>query len=184
MGIQSTSSSLAKRSPSSKDTSLTLKTRHGRAINAVGAFLRSTLRVPNVYLEPNIPSIKPSIDVLAVDAAGSGDIYVVEIKVPNTTIGALADLLAYVKRLRDYPSHFKYLALPKTAATERLAKHPMLFAPNGIGRVGLLLIRENNDAPPTVENWVNAERFRINLDDLAVLEKFASSHSPDMAVRI
>jgi hypothetical protein len=61
------------------DLELNPQIQHGRAINAVAAYLRRTLSVPNIFLKPQI-SPAFSVDVLAVDHGGGGDIHAVEVK--------------------------------------------------------------------------------------------------------
>ncbi len=68
----------------SQPTELSIRRRHGRAVNAVADYLRSQLRVPNVYISPSGGSMS-RIDVLAADAAGSGDIHAVDVKVLTIT---------------------------------------------------------------------------------------------------
>jgi hypothetical protein len=52
---------------------------HGRAVNAVAEYLRNRLSVPNIFIKPKgFPGL--SVDVLAVDHAGAGDLHAVEIK--------------------------------------------------------------------------------------------------------
>lgn len=170
----------------SPSPNLTSKIRHGRAINAVGSYLRSSLRVPIIYLEPKLKVGSSSIDVLAVDAAGSGDIHAVEAKIPNNFVTSLPNLKAYLSALRAFPSHYKWLVLPDTSATQRLSTHTSLFASNGLGRVGILLVAEDAERSdlPQVTALVRAERFRVPADDLVSIERFIEKHKPDIEVRV
>ena len=165
---------------------LSNRIRHGRALNAVAAYLRGSLRVPLIYLEPRIRIGTSSVDVLAVDAAGSGDIHIVETKVPNNFVTSLTNLRAYMQALRNVPSHYKWIVLPDTPAVQKLASHPSLFSPNGLGRVGVLLVREGHNPSdiPDIFPVIRAERFRVASDDLTRVEKFIDSHKPDIEVRV
>lgn len=165
---------------------LTPRIRHGRAINAIGGYLRSSLRVPIIYLEPRLKGGSSSIDVLAVDAAGSGDVHAVEAKIPNNFVTSLPNIRAYLDALRAFPSHYKWLVLPNTPATQRLATHTSLFANNGLGRVGILLVDEDAELGdlPRVTALVRAERFRVPAGDLASIERFIEKHKPDIEVRV
>jgi hypothetical protein len=144
------------------------------------------LRVPIIYIERRLKSGEGVVDVLAVDAAGSGDVHVVEVKVPNNFVTTTANLREYITRLREIPSHFKWLVLPRSEGAEKLAAHPSLFASNGLGRVGIILITEGRvvDDLPTAEVLVRAERFRVPPAELVPVERFIEKHQPDIAVRI
>jgi hypothetical protein len=114
---------------------------HGRAVNAVAEYLRKTLSVPNIFLEPHIAS-GLSIDVLAVDHGGGGDLHAVEVKLQadveagfaqggarksggaHTTLKEINETHAslyqeYLPRkaeefrsqLMSLPAHYRYLAI-------------------------------------------------------------------------
>lgn len=164
----------------SQKTDLSVRRRHGRAVNAVADFLRSQLRVPNVYIDPSGAGLS-RVDVLAADAAGSGDIHAVEIKLLTAptgpkTIGLFVDI---AKRL---PAHFKYLAITRNITN--IEADLRLFAADGIGRVGILLITESGDRTPTVDLAVKPERFRVDAGELAQIERFLTRAQPDMYVRV
>lgn len=188
MGVQVTNQQRSQRPRrvTRNASQLSTRIRHGRAVNAVAAYLRASLRVPVIYLEPQIRRGTSVIDVLAVDAAGSGDVHIVEAKVPNNFVSSLANLQAYLQALRVFPSHYKWLVLPHTPASEKLSAHPSLFAPNGIGRVGVLLLAEeaNTSDLPQITPIVKAERFRVSVDELAPVLNFVDRHQPDIEVRV
>jgi hypothetical protein len=166
-----------------KPTELKIRTRRGRAINAVAEFLRSSLSVPNIYLEPRNFS-KPGVDLLAVDRAGAGDLHGVEIKVPNLFVNSLADLRRYITELKAYPTHYRYLALPRTEALLELLPKVQLFSPDGIGRIGILLVSEREDGLPLVEIAIKPERFRVSAPIMQGVDRFLARSRPDMEVRI
>ncbi len=164
---------------------------HGRAINAVADLLRKQLSVPNIYLEPKIASI-PQTDVLAVDRAGSGDLYAVEIKTISTfrTRSQLRSVLEQIKLL---PFHYKYLALPEFLANLdgplKFADYPELFDESGIGRVGILsfdstILDSSGSAASAVKIVIRPERFRVKAEKMGAIEKFLVKAKPDIAVRI
>jgi hypothetical protein len=144
------------------------------------------LRVPIIYFEPKLKGLIPSIDVLAVDAAGSGDIHAVEAKTPHDFVTTLTNLKTYLIKLMAFPSHYKWLVLPNTPATQKLATHPFLFASNGLGRVGILLVAEETELGdlPKVTALVKAERFRVPAKNLAPIERFIETRKPDIEVRV
>jgi hypothetical protein len=164
----------------SRTTDLNARMRHGRAVNVVADFLRSQLRVPNVYIDPSGTGLS-RIDVLAADAAGSGDIHAVEVKVltrPTVT----KEMRLFVELAKGLPAHYKYLAIPRNLTN--IQAELKLFSADGIGRVGILVISEPGDQLPTVELAVKPERFRIGASELAQIERFLSRAQPDMYVRL
>jgi hypothetical protein len=163
----------------SKNVELSTRRRKGRAVNAVADYLRSHLRVPNVYIAPSGLS---RVDVLAADAAGSGDIHAVSVEMLTKPIGS-ASLKLYVELVKNLQAHFKYLAIPK--GITNIAHDPHLFfAADGIGRVGVLVISESMDLSPTVELAIKPERFRLPSDELAQVERYLDRAKPDMFVRV
>lgn len=188
---------------------LTLRQREGRAINAVAELLRRTLSVPNIYLEP--PSTLISADILAVDRGGAGDLHAVEVKLApdlNPSEGqrqkpiSQKDLQAsldswypkYSKKLHGFhrqlmsmPAHYRYLAIP--AESFDLAFGELgnlgLFPEDGIGRLGIITIRDNGVESPTAEMRVAPERFRVDPAKLKTIEtKLLAKSRPDIEVRI
>jgi hypothetical protein len=168
------------RPPQKAATPLSTKRQEGRVINSVADYLRSHLRVPNVYIEPRASFLR-KVDVLAVDAAGSGDIHGVEIKLftapPRVTL-----LRQHIEQVKAIPAHFKYIAMPRNGAS--LSLGAQLFSTDGIGRIGLFFITQSDDSLPTVELVIKPERFRMQESDLTRVEHYLDSTKPDMAVRV
>jgi hypothetical protein len=149
-------------------------------MNSVADYLRSHLRVPNVYIEPRASFLR-KVDVLAVDAAGSGDIHGVEIKL-FTDPPVIAIIRQHIEQVKAIPAHFKYIAMPRNGAS--LSLGAQLFSTDGIGRIGLFFITQSEDSLPTVELVIKPERFRMQESDLTRVEHFLDSTKPDMAVRV
>jgi hypothetical protein len=188
---------------------LTLHQREGRAINAVAELLRRTLSVPNIYLEP--PPSLIAAEVLAVDRGGAGDLHAVEIKLERdlnpfegqrqkqSNPRELNELYAkfnakYRQKLQgihrqvmSMPVHYRYLAIPVESfdlAFGELA-HFGLFPEDGIGRLGVITIRDKGDEPPVAEMAVVAERFRVDPARLKTIEtRLLAKSRPDIEVRI
>lgn len=165
-----------------KYTGLSIRTRHGRAINAVAEYFRTKLSVPNIYFEPKLGTLR--LDLLAVDRAGSGDLHVAEIKIPNNFVTSLSNLRAYVARLQQWPAHYRYLVLPRTSELMSLLPKLSLFSSDGIGRSGILLLTERPDGLPQVELAVQPERYRVPSPVMERVDKFLRSARPDIEVRI
>ena len=167
-----------------KQPRLNVRTRHGRAVNAIAEFLRSDLTVPNIFLEPRAFAAS-MIDVLAIDRAGAGDLHGVEIKIDAVSSSTLsAHLRFYAVRRTFNPAHYRYIALLKSESLLRLLPKLELFSPDGIGRTGILLISEQADAPPGIEIAIRPERYRVSASAMQQVEKFLTRNRPDMEVRI
>jgi hypothetical protein len=164
----------------SQKADLSARVRHGRAVNAVANYLRSQLRVPNVYIDPSGAGLS-RVDVLAADAAGSGDLHAVEVKLLPAPLTQAA-MKTFIDQIKKVPAHYKYLALNKNPTSFLIGAQ--LFSPDGIGRVGLLFLSESDDVYPTVELAIKPERFRMNASELTQIERFLSRAHPDMFVRV
>ena len=188
---------------------LTSRQREGRAINAVAELLRRELSVPNIYLEP--PASLISADVLAVDRGGAGDLHAVEIKLKgdldpfdgprrkpsnqkevneqyNAFYSKYCQRLQSIHRqVMSMPAHFRYLAIPAGSFDLAFGElgHLGLFPEDGIGRLGIITIRENGEESPAAEMAVAAERFRVDPAKLKAIEtKLLAKSRPDIEVRI
>lgn len=171
---------------------LSTKRIHGRVVNVVAELLRKQLQIPNIYLNPKI-SGAPSVDVLAVNRGGSGDLYAVEIKTA-VEFHTRAQLRSILPIIKAQPFHFKYLALPQflTDLNSRFkfADYSELFDETGIGRIGILSFNLNIfeastfDATDAVREVLRPERFRVAAERLLPIERFLAKAKPDMEVRI
>jgi hypothetical protein len=188
---------------------LTLRQREGRAINAVAELLRRTLSVPNIYLEP--PATLIAADVLAVDRAGAGDLHAVEIKLEHdlNPSGSSRKKVANPKELNELysawypkyrqklhaihrqlmlmPAHYRYLAIPAESFTLVMGElgRQRLFAEDGIGSLGVIVIGKNGTGSPSAKIEVAPERFRVDAVKLQAIEtKLLAKSRPDIEVRI
>jgi hypothetical protein len=186
---------------------LTLRQRHGRAINAVAELLRRKLSVPNIYLEP--PSSVISADVLAVDRGGAGDLHAVEIKLapdldpsgdqfpkPSNPkeLNELMEkwnakfsekLHRIHHQLMSMPAHYRYLAIPAESFDLAYGELAHMFPEDGIGRLGVITIRDKGEESPTAEMAIAPERFRVDPAKLKTIEtKLLTKSRPDIEVRI
>lgn len=187
---------------------LTPRQREGRAINAVAELLRKTLSVPNIYLEP--PATLIDAEVLAVDRAGAGDLHAVEIELaPALSPGKArrgkpssqeelnaryAGFLPYReiigshhRRLMAMPAHYRYLAIPVESydvAFNTLVQNG-LFHPDGMGRLGIIVIAERGEESPSAKLDLEPERFRVDPAKLKAIEtKLLAKSRPDIEVRV
>lgn len=187
---------------------LTLRQKEGRAVNAVAELLRKTLSVPNIYLEPHSPQL--AVDILAVDRAGSGDLHGVEIKINDDLVRNRVKNPANLKALKQQrgdwmrhfktrikeihrelmslPAHYRYLAVPQSSCDTILGElRPLLYSPDGIGRIGIISITDREEEPPSAEIVISPERFRVDATKLSKIEKNLINNKkvrPDIEVRI
>jgi hypothetical protein len=185
----------------SEAVSLTRRQQKGRAVNAVAELLRKRLSVPNIYLEPRSPYI--AADVMAVDRAGAGDLHAVEIKLEDelrgkSTVAAALDPERWMRtqlkarskeilgQLMALPAHYRYLVIPHSSWDLVMGElGPLLYSPDGIGRVGIITITDRGEDPPTAELSIAPERFRVDAVKLGNVEKkLLQKVRPDIEVRI
>lgn len=158
----------------------------GRAKNALLSFFEQRLSVPKIYLDADWQG--ETVDILAIDRAGVGD---VSIAILRETSPSSDDVL--VQKLHSLPAHFKYLVtITQTASDweiaershvwETLSRFPPLFAPDGVGRIGYILVDFKGERA-SISVPISPERFRSkqNIYDLA--DAFAASHKADFEVR-
>ncbi|MGA2391231.1 MAG: hypothetical protein ABSF97_19890 [Candidatus Sulfotelmatobacter sp.] len=148
---------------------------HSRVKNAVAHFLFGALIVPKIFFDAEWPSRKSGVDILAVDRAGAGEIHIVEVKLGSS------DLPNCVRSIARIPAHFKYLALFGNGSY-----HPSdrsLYAPDGMGRVGVIQVRENRADELRAEFVVRPERFRLDSSYFKQIDKFTSARPADMEIR-
>lgn len=166
----------------------------GRAKNALLKLFEQRLSVPKIYLDAEWEGTK--VDVLAIDRAGVGDVsvaFVIEATSSSSAEGMERNI-GIIEKLKLVPAHFKYLALvPVNAiglgtssqiqALDRvLSDMPQTFAPDGVGRIGNILVDLNGDRP-SISVPISAERFRSNQHIYDLADMFASSHTADFEVR-
>jgi len=148
----------------------------GRLKNAAAGFLQQRLIVPKIFLEAAWPNYR-HIDLLAVDRAGAGDIHVVEVK------AALSGIYDAVSDLMSVPAHYKYVASFENASLPQIAES-RLYAPDGIGRVGIIAIDERPDDRSLCARLVIApERFRLEEKYWKEVDLFLASSAPDVEIR-
>jgi hypothetical protein len=146
-----------------------------RVKNAVAGFLFGALIVPKIFFDARWPPRKGRVDVLAVDRAGAGEIHIVEVKV-----GA-GDLPNAVRSIAGIPAHFKYLALFGNGSY--YPSNESLYAPDGMGRVGVIRVRETASGDLQAEFHVRPERFRLDSSYFRQIDKFTAARPADMEIR-
>lgn len=158
---------------------LSLERQQGRAKNAVADLLFRQLIVPKVFFDARWPSRNSRIDVLAVDRSGSGDIHAAEIRRAKDLKGEVADVIA---RLLRIPAHFRYLALFDNAKPIR-PQFDMLYSPDGMGRIGIIVVKEDPMGNLTAELSVRPERFKLDSSVFKIIDRFTASHPANLEIR-
>jgi len=178
-------------------------------VNAVAELLRQRLSVPHIYIEQRSSLLRA--DVLAVDRAGSGDLHAVEIKLPKDfgfkapvpkvsdarnrnkmSFGWYAQFRKQMhevhRQLMSLPAHYRYLAIPIPQINFELVMGelaPVLYSPDGIGRLGVIRIIDRGEESPVAELAIAPERFRVDPVKLGKIEKtILDKVRPDIEVRI
>jgi len=146
-----------------------------RTKNAVADFLFRQLIVPKVFVGAEWLGQR-RVDVLAVDRSGSGEVHVVEVKVGAQ---ALAGIGGVVASLMQIPAHFKYLAFFEN---NNLPDESFLYAPDGMGRIGIIQVTEDDAGDLAAELRVRPERFRFEVS-FKLVDKFTASHPAYIEIR-
>ena len=115
---------------------------------------------------------------MAVDRSGSGEIHIVEVKVGTSV---LKDIGAVVEDLSRIPAHFKYLALFDNKSYR--LNDRMLYAPDGMGRVGVIQVREDSAGSLSAEFYVRPERFRLDSSVFKLIDQFTAGRHPNIEIR-
>lgn len=150
---------------------------HGRAMNAVADFLSAQLIVPKVFFDAHWPNRKDRVDVLAVDRSGTGEVHAVEVKRGRDLNAADA-----VARLMQIPAHFRYLALFDNPKNLR-PRSDMLYSHDGIGRIGIIEVREDPDGNFTPRIPIRPERFKLDSSVYKIVDRFTASYPANFEVR-
>jgi hypothetical protein len=148
---------------------------HSRVKNAVARFLFGMLIVPKIFFDARWPPRKSEVDVLAVDRSGAGEIHVVEVKVASSKLEEAA------RSLMEMPAHFKYLALFGNGSYR--PSDSVLYSPDGMGRIGLIRVREDGSGNLSAEFLIRPERFRLNPSYFRQIDKFTATRPADMEIR-
>ena len=153
-----------------------------RAKDPIARAMVDYLDVPMVFFDAPWPTQGKRIDIVAIDRAGAGDVHVIEI------VKNLAQGIKDLPKLLKIPAQFRWFAYPfdpadtkaDQAEYDRLETVP-LFAPKGMGRVGVILVRPEEHAHGDCllgEIVVRAERFRGSYHEQ--VQRFLEKNRPDI----
>ncbi len=150
-----------------------------RSKNAVGDFLFRQLVVPKIFFDAHWPNRSSRIDVLAVDRSGSGEIHAVEVRRAKDLKLEVEGVIA---RLLGIPAHFRYLALFDNSKNVR-PRGDMLYSPDGMGRIGIIEVKEDAMGNLSAEMAVRPERFKLDSSVFKTIDRFTATHPANLEVR-
>jgi hypothetical protein len=160
----------------------------GRAKNAIQDYLIRKLVVPKVYLDADWNG--KSVDVLAIDRAGVGDVHAVRI-VFDDSIGeeVIWKVRNSVNEFKSHLSHYRYVAVVHdkpyirgfTPVEESAIRSS--FADDGVGRIGVLNIDLTEDDPPSVRVILKPERFRSSKEIVDLADRYVAEHTANWEIR-
>lgn len=172
----------------------------GRAKNAVQEFLRSKLLVPKIYFDAQWNGA--SVDVLAIDRAGVGDVHAVRLVPPvagdTETDWKFLVIHAAIRAnqereplmdppLMELPMQFRYVALvsfspgiDRFSPTAELARR--MLSNDGVGRIGILTVDMSGDEP-LVRSVLKPERFRSSKEILDLADRYVAEHTANWEIR-
>jgi hypothetical protein len=143
------------------------------------------LHVPTVYFDAPWPNSRSRVDLLVIDRAGAGDVHAVEI------VKDLEEGRRHLATLMKLPAQFRWISyiVDPSDLNQDLAEYGRvhrtpLFAPKGMGRVGVILVRVDEDRHGehlSAEIAARAERFPGSYYEDA--DRFAKTHKPDILFR-
>jgi hypothetical protein len=164
----------------------------GRAKNAVLNHFERTLSIPKIYIDADWNG--SHVDVLAINRDGAGDVHAALI-FPLVHLGnGDLDLIdswklfdGLVEKLNILTAHFKWIVAVGGRRSGSLSfdvynkRRDKMYAPDGLGRIGLLQVVFEEHEEPTAQIVVKAERFRAKVADLA--DTYMQAHSADWEIR-
>jgi len=151
----------------------------GRAKNEVARFLSSQLIVPKVFFDAHWPGRRDRVDVLAVDRSGTGEVHAVEVMRGRDLKMEMGDVIA---RLTQIPAHFRYLALFDNPKSLR-PRSDMLYSADGIGRIGIIEVKEDPIGNLSARISVQPERFKLDSSLYKMVDRFTASYPANLEVR-
>jgi len=147
-----------------------------RARHPVAQLLIHKLVVPQVFFDAVWIGRGRTVDVLAIDRGGAGDIHIVEIK-----SGVLAAKMALPKLL-TVPANFLWIAIvSKPSESVYRLPQKLLSRDNEMGRVGIIRVQQSPNDQLRASIVLEAERFSGSYYDRA--DKFKAKNKPDIQFR-
>ena len=148
-----------------------------RAKTAVAELLFHDLIVPKVFVDAPWPVTRSAVDVMAVERSGAGDVHAVEVKVGSLGPGIVGKAVADLMRV---PAHFKYLAIFDNK--NYLPDERSLYANDGMGRIGVIQVKENSSGDLSAEVRIRPERFKFDASFKQV-DRFTARHPAYIEIR-
>lgn len=147
-----------------------------RAQDAISRLMSRRLLLPTIFFNARWErSYQP--DVLAIDRSGVGDVHLIEIKAKPS----LTSLRKSIRDLLQYHANYLWLALVDPGEALPGLPRTALLNPQGMGRIGLILVSQNQSGDLAAQIAVEAERFPGSFYDRA--DRFVEKHKPDLQFR-
>jgi hypothetical protein len=171
----------------------------GRAKNAILSFFEQRLSIPKIYIDAEWDG--HGIDVLAINRDGVGDVYAVRLfarrYMPDGRLDNVRYEESFVHLLTEFasiPANYKFIATfdleydgsvdeSRLVPIFRIPNHlaERLFSPDGIGRIGLLQVCEEDEEKLIAKEILKPERFRAKIAKLA--DEYVQQHEADWEIR-
>ena len=145
-----------------------------RALDAVAQCLVRHLMVPHVYFDAEWPDVQSAtVDVLAIDRAGTGDVHVAELRFSAQSAAAA------IQKLRKLPAQFLWFAYFRESAEsvtpwQRGPTEELYSA--GAGRVGIIEVVRMAGDDLGASIIVKAERFHVPRSEN--VREYVEHHAP------
>ncbi|MBI2375148.1 MAG: hypothetical protein HYV07_14225 [Deltaproteobacteria bacterium] len=148
-----------------------------RAKEPIAQLLIRRLMVPSIYFDASWPDRSTTVDLLAVDRGGTGDVHVVAIR------ATLQDALVSIPDLQAIPAQYRWIAFASSnrEASRRRLTRAALFSDIGPGRVGGICFFPVEDGTTGADIVIPAERFAGSLRKQ--VDRFVGKHSADIEFR-
>jgi hypothetical protein len=165
----------------------------GRAKNAVLEFLERRLQIPKIFLDARWAD--ESVDVLAIDRDGVGDVHAALLYAREYTQAGSVDAAAEQTRIDDLlqrfakiPAQYKYIVaveanIDRAGSPWRLSEQTIdrSYAGDGVGRIGFVLVDFLLNADAQARVLQKPERFRAKIAKLA--DAYIMEHTADWELR-
>ena len=165
----------------------------GRAKNAIQEYLIHKLLVPKIYLEADWNDV--SIDVLAIDRAGVGDVHAVSIVYRDQNndpgngelVQTARKVDKAIQELRLVPCQYRYVFIVgddpyalKYSLSDLIVKETL--AEDGVGRIGILSL-DLSEGGLGVQAMIKPERFRSSSQIVELADQYVAAHTANWEVR-
>lgn len=147
-----------------------------RAKDVISRHLVQRLTIPNVYFDAPWPEMPKTVDILAIDRAGSGDAHIIEIQ------RDVQDAIKVAPVFMRVPAQFRWLAYFADTRNANLDSEleQSLLPAEGMGRIGTIEIIQMPNGELATNISIRAERFPGTYRK--EIARFVADNEADIAV--